>query len=272
MGRLSGETALITGATRGLGHVFALHLAKLGANIGIIYRDLYSYKEYEDEIAQYKADNVLEEIKLLGVKACGVQSELTNLEQVKKATEKIVSQLGPITILICNAGGGMGNLRAGQPSTMDMNIFHQVIEKNLYTTANIIAAVTPIMKENKKGKIVTMSSVTGQQVNSDGSYSHYCAAKAAITQYTRSLAQELGPYGITANCMSPGYIISARLIKKFKEAGEQAFLRNVALKRFGTPEECAKVIEFLVSDMSDYVTGTVIEVNGGVTGKNYLGD
>lgn len=267
MNDFKNETIVITGASRGMGRVFALHLAKLGANVGIICRNLDSYKEYSAEIAQFTASNVYEELKQTGARVYAAIAELTNFEDVQRAINEITEELGPITGLVCNAGGGLGPITEGKPSDMDLDIFDQVIHKNLYTVANTIKAVAPIMKKNGKGSIVTMSSHSGQEVNGDGSYSHYIAAKAAITQYTKSLAQELGPYGVRANVMSPGYIATARLKQRFEEAGEEKYLKNTALRRYGTAEDCAKVVEFLLSDMSSYVTGTVIEVNGGTTGR-----
>lgn len=267
MGKLSGENVLITGASRGLGRVFALHLASLGANIGIIHRDLHTYQAYPFEAKEFKADTVLEELAAYDVKVSHAVADVTNREELFAAVEHIKSELGPITILVCNAGGGEGEITAGQPSTMDLDQFDRVIKRNLYGTAYTISAVVPMMKENRKGKVVTLISHTGQSVNSSGSYSHYAAAKAGIMMYTKSLAMEVGEYGITANCLSPGFILTGRLQQRFETAGTDMVLKNVPLKRFGSPEDCAKALEFLVSPESDYVTAMVMEVNGGTLGK-----
>ena len=267
MGKLTGENVLITGASRGLGRVFALHLAALGANIGIIHRDLHTYKDYPYEAKEFKGDTVLDELEAYDVKVSHAVADVTDFDELQKAVNHIVSELGTITILICNAGGGEGELTAGMPSTMDMDQFDRVIRRNLYGTANTIRCVVPMMKENRKGRVVTLISHTGQSVNSSGSYSHYAAAKAGIMMYTKSLAMEVGPYGITANCLSPGFILTGRLQQRFETAGADMVVKNTALKRFGTPDEVANAMEFLVSPESSYVTASILEVNGGTLGK-----
>ena len=267
MNDFTGKTILITGASRGFGRIFALHLAKLGASIGIICRNLNSYKEYAGEVAQFKAENVEEELKQMGAKVHVAFADLTDYAQVEAAVKEIIDALGVPYGLICNAGGGVGPLYCGQPSSIDMDEFDLVVHRNLYTTANTIRAAVPYMKEKGEGSIITLSSHSGQNVHSTGGYAAYVASKAAITQYTRSLAQEIGPFGLRANAMSPGFIGTGRLLAKFQKEGEEKYAAHTALKRLGKPEEVASVVEFLLSDMSSYVTGTVIEVNGGTTGK-----
>ena len=267
MGKLTGENVLITGASRGLGRVFALRLASLGANIGIIHRDLHTYKDYEYEAKTFKGDTVLEELAAYDVKVSHAYADVTDREQVFAAVEHIKNELGPITILVCNAGGGEGSLNEGTPSTMDLDMFHRVIKRNLYATANTIRAAVPHMIENRKGKIVTLISHVGQEVDGRGTYAHYAAAKAGIEIYTKSLAMEIAPYGLTANCLSPGNILTGRLQQRFESAGADYMVNSVAMKRFGTPEEVADALEFLVSPESNYVTAMCMEVNGGTLGR-----
>lgn len=270
MGKLSGQTALITGAARGLGRTYALHLAKLGANIGVIDISLRSFQEFQAEADQLTAATVVEEIQALGVKAVGAEADIANREQVFAAVKKISGELGEVSILICNAGGGLGPLTEGKASQMDLDIYQQVVARNMHGTVYTVTAVAPMMKKNQAGKIVTVASVGGQMASFDGTYAHYSMSKAAIIHYTRLLAHELGPYGINVNCIAPGYIGTARLKKGFAATGEDKFLRNVSLQRFGTPEDCAYGIEFLTTNMSDYVTGHVLEVNGGTNNKVYI--
>ncbi|HWQ80349.1 MAG TPA: SDR family NAD(P)-dependent oxidoreductase [Anaerovoracaceae bacterium] len=267
MSSLKGKNIVITGATRGLGRVYALHLAGLGANIGIIHRDLYSYKEYEAEKKLAKADTILEELSGLGVKVYGVEADVTNKDQVFDAMEQFQAKLGSIDVVICNAGGGIGKITDGKPSELDLDVYEKVIDRNLNGTVYTVTAALPYMKQQRSGKIITVASHVGVQVNSDGSYTHYGIAKSGIIYFTKSIAQEVGRFGVTANCLAPGYISTARLAMRFEETGADHFIKNTALKRFGTPEECARVVEFLASDMSDYVTGAVIEVTGGTVGK-----
>ena len=270
MGKLTGQTALITGGARGLGRAYALHLAKLGANVGVIDISLRSYQEFQAEADQLTADTVVDELEVLGVKAAGAEADISNEEQVFAAVKKISDELGDISILVTNAGGGMGPLTEGKASEMDLDIFRKVVERNYYGTVYTVNAVAPMMKKNRAGKIVTVASVGGQMANYDGTYAHYSSSKAAVIHYTRLLANELGSYGINANCLAPGYISTARLKTGFDQMGPEKVLQNVSLGRFGTVEDCAKGLEFLVTDMSDYVTGTVLEVNGGTNNKVYI--
>jgi 3-oxoacyl-[acyl-carrier protein] reductase len=143
-----------------------------------------------------------------------------------------------------------------------------VTEMNLYGTIYCCNAVAPIMKEQRSGKIVTVSSVAGISPANDGGYAHYGAAKAAIAHYTRYLAQDLGPFGITANCIAPGTIGTGRIMQTVIPGSARANrdpAARIALKRIGTVEDCARVVEFLVTDLSDYVTGQLIAIDGGLT-------
>ncbi|WP_371379434.1 SDR family NAD(P)-dependent oxidoreductase [Sporomusa aerivorans] len=270
MGKLTGQTAIITGAARGLGRAYALHLAKLGANIGVIDISLRSFQEFQAEADQLTADTVVEELRALGIKAIGAEADISSQQQVFAAVQKISNELGDVSILICNAGGGMGPLTEGKASAMDLDIYHKVVARNVDGTVYTVTAAAPMMKKNRAGKIVTVASVGGQMANFDGTYAHYSMSKAAIIHYTKLLANELGPYGINVNCIAPGYISTARLKTGFAATGEEKFLRNVSLQRFGTPEDCAYAIEFLTTNMSDYVTGHVLEVNGGTNSKVYI--
>jgi 3-oxoacyl-[acyl-carrier protein] reductase len=152
-------------------------------------------------------------------------------------------------------------------STLDPALLQLVTEMNLFGTIYSCNTVAPVMKQQRSGKIITVSSVAGTAPSVDGGYAHYGAAKAAIAHYTRYLAQDLGPFGITANCIAPGVIATGRIMATVIPGSVQ---RNrdraelVALRRLGTVEDCAKVVEFLATDLSDYVTGAVIPVDGGL--------
>ncbi len=267
MGKLDGKVVLITGAARGLGRSYALHLAGLGADIGIIDINLKSYEDFETEAALLTADTVMDEVRALGVRSAGAVADVSDAAQVEAAVQEIVNALGPIDALVCNAGGGTGAMTANLASEMDLEQYHIVMERNLSGTIHTVRAVAPMMKERRCGKIVTVTSHVGQAAVSSGSYAHYSVAKAGILHYNKLLAQELGPYNITVNAISPGFIATGRMAQGFKAVGEDKFLDALALKRFGTPEECAKVVEFLVTDLSDYVTGTCVEVTGGSVGR-----
>lgn len=267
MGKLTGQVALVTGAARGLGRDYALHLADLGADVGVIDIDLESFKAFKGEEELLTAGNVVEELRAKGVRAAGAVADITDREQVFAAVKKIADELGDISIVITNAGGGMGAPTANKASEFDWDMYHAVINRNLHGTVYTVNAVAPMMKKNHYGKIVTVASVGGIVANSDGSYAHYGIAKAAIIHYTHYLAQELAQYNINANCIAPGYMATGRLKEQYHQAGEETFLSRTAIKRFGTPEDCSKAIEFLVTDSSDFVTGLVLEVSGGVSGR-----
>ena len=144
----------------------------------------------------------------------------------------------------------------------------------MFGTVYCCNAVAPIMKQQRSGKIITVSSVAGIAPSVDGGYAHYGAAKAAIAHYTRYLAQDLGPFGITVNCIAPGVIATARIMATVIPGSVQSNRDRaelVALRRLGTVEDCAKVVEFLATDLSDYVTGAVIPIDGGLdSGVNPL--
>lgn len=267
MGKLTGKVALVTGAARGLGRDYALHLASLGADVGVIDINFESFKDYEGEARLLTADNVIEELKAKGVRAAGATADITDRVQVFAAVEEIAAELGDISIAVTNAGGGMGPADGNKASSLDWDMYHAVIDRNLHGTVYTVNAVAPMMKKNRYGKIVTIASVGGIVTNSDGSYAHYAMAKAAVIHYTHYLAAELGQYNINANCLAPGYMATGRLIKQYQEAGEETFLSRSSIKRFGTPEDCSKALEFLVTDQSDFVTGQVLEVSGGVSGR-----
>lgn len=267
MGKLDGKVALITGAARGLGRSYALHLAELGADIGIIDINLKSYEDFDSEKELLTADTVMDEVRALGRRSAGAIADVSDAKQVDDAVQAIIKELGPIDILVCNAGGGTGTMTDNRASELDLEQYHTVIERNLTGTIHTVKSAAPCMKERKSGKIITVTSHVGQAAVSSGSYCHYSVAKAGILHYTMLLAQELGPYNINVNAISPGFIATGRMAQGFKAAGEKKFLDALALKRFGTPEECAKVIEFLATDLSDYVTGTCVEVTGGSVGR-----
>jgi 3-oxoacyl-[acyl-carrier protein] reductase len=267
VGKLSKKTVLITGAARGLGRSYALHLAGLGADVGIIDINLKSYEDFDAEKALLTAETVMDEVRALGVKSVGAVADVSDYDQVKKAVDEVVAELGPIDVLVCNAGGGVGAMTANTASEIDLEQYHIVMERNMTGTIHTVKAAAPGMKERRTGKIITVTSHVGQAATSSGSYCHYSVAKAGILHYTKLLAQELGPDNITVNAISPGFIATGRMAQGFKAVGEEKFLDALALKRFGTPEECAKVVEFLATDLSDYVTGTCIEVTGGSIGR-----
>jgi 3-oxoacyl-[acyl-carrier protein] reductase len=276
--KLSGKVAVITGGARGLGRGYALRLAGLGADIAIVDRNLKAADVYEYEKKRMTAPTVTEECIALGVRAMGIEADLTDRDVTEKTIAEVNEKMGRIDIAVCNAGGGTfafaderelggggsgdgkggesGDLNTtGTPANCAQEMLTRVLDNNLMTCMYTCMAVAPYMKNQKSGKIVTVSSTAG--IAAGAGYHPYGTAKAAIIHYTRALAQELGPYNINVNCIAPGIIRTGRL-------GDRSHLaKYIALRREGTIEECAKVVEFLVTDLSDYVTGKTITIDGG---------
>ena len=266
--KLTDKVALVTGGARGLGRGYALRLARLGADIAVIDRNLKGYEVYDFERKRMTAPTVMDECTKLGVKSIGLEVDLSNREATKQAVDQIVKELGSLDIVICNAGGGTVQFAdelksgakdvntVGRPSDCPQDMLMRVLNNNLMSCIYTCMAVAPYMKKQKQGKIVTVASTSGLVAR--GGYFPYGVAKAAIIYYTRTLAQDLGPYNINVNCIAPGIIRTGRL-------GDRSALSDrIPLKREGTIEDCVKVVEFLVTDLSDYVTGKTITIDGGV--------
>jgi len=272
--KLSGKVAVITGGARGLGRGYALRLAGLGADMAIIDRNLKAADVYEYERKQMTAPTVVEECQALGVRAMGLEADLTDRAVTEKAMAEIADKMGRIDIAVCNAGGGtfafaderettgedqegqIGDLNTtGTPANCPQEMLTRVLDNNLMSCMYTCMAVAPYMISQKSGKIVTVSSTAG--IAAAAGYHPYGTAKAAIIHYTRSLAQELGPHNINVNCIAPGIIRTGRLGDRSRLA------KYIALRREGTIEECAGVVEFLVTDLSNYVTGKTITIDGG---------
>lgn len=277
--KLADKVALITGGARALGRGYALRLVGLGADIAIVDRNLKAFEVYDFEKNQMTAPTVMDECRELGVRTIGLEVDLTDREATGKAVSDIEEKMGGIDITVCNAGGGtvrfadeLGSGEAGPgmtgeegtgdisttgtPSDCPQEMLMRVLDNNLMTCMYTCMAVAPYMKKQRSGKIVTVSSTAG--IAAAGRYHPYGTAKAAIIHYTRALAQELGPYNINVNSIAPGIIRTGRL-------GDRSYLAdNIPLRREGSIEDCAKVVEFLVTDLSDYVTGKTITIDGGL--------
>ena len=267
MGKLDGQVAIVTGAGRGLGRAYARRLAALGAKIAVTDLDLKSYAEFEAEAKEMTADSTVDEINAAGGEAIGIEMDVRDKGSVDAMVQRVFDTWGRVDILVCNAGGGRGRPVDTKASTLSPELMHLVTEMNYYGTVYCVNAVAPIMKAQRFGKIVTVASIAALGPSVDGGYAHYGAAKAAILHYTRYLAQDLGPHGITANCIAPGIITTGRIVSMVMPNQANANrdrTEQVALRRLGGVEDCAKVVEFLTTDLSDYVTGQCIAIDGGL--------
>src|SRR4051794_29514944 len=179
---------------------------------------------------------------------------------------RVAKEWGRVDVLVANAGGGRGRPVDTKASTLDPDLLQLVTAMNLFGTVYTVNAVAPTMKQQRSGKIITVASIAGTAPSRDGGYAPY-GAKAAIAHYTRYLAQDLGPFGITANCIAPGVIATGRIMATVIPGSIQSNQDRselVALRRLVTVEDCARVVEFLATDLSDYVTGAVIPIDGGL--------
>lgn len=264
MGKLSGKVAVITGAGRGLGRAYALRLASLGAHIVVNDLHLDSAREFHEPLT---AETVMAECEAFGVRATGIAADVTRKAEVDRLFDQVLSEFGRVDILVTNAGGILLPAERAQASSVPEEDWRFIMDVNLTGTVFCCQAAAAPMKSQRSGKIITVASQAGLRGNADGSVAHYCVAKAGVVAYTRLLAAELGPYNINVNCIAPGLILTSRANQQFRrnapENVERA-IRDIPLRRLGVPEDCAKVVEFLATDLSDYVTGQVIAVCGGM--------
>ena len=241
MGLLEGKVALITGASRGIGKAIALKFASEGADIA--FTDI---KIIEDTVTELEA---------LGVKVRAYASNAADFAQTHETVEQVLADFGRIDILVNNAGITRDSLML----RMDEAQWDAVINVNLKSAYNYIHAVTPIMARQRGGSIINMSSVVG--VSGNAGQCNYSASKAGLIGLAKSIAKEMGPRGIRANCIAPGFIISD-MTAALPEEVREAWIKTIPLRRGGTPEDVAKVALFLASDLSSYVSGQVIHCCG----------
>ncbi|WP_077002839.1 SDR family NAD(P)-dependent oxidoreductase [Variovorax sp. KK3] len=261
--KLQGKKAIVTGGARGLGRAYALRLATLGADVAIIDLDLEGAARYGETL---DAPSVAGEIERLGRRGMEIQADLSSNARAREAVEAIASAFGGIDILVNNAGGAVTPSDRSDASVMPEEDLRTLLDANFMSTVFCCQAVAPIMKKQGSGTIVNTSSQAGVTTyNHQGRIAGYAAAKAAVAQYTRYLAAELGPHSIRVNCLAPGVMLTARVAAQAaaRGIGTEAEMQRLPLRRFGQVEDCAGVVEFLTTDLSQYVTGQVISVCGG---------
>jgi len=262
--KLAGQVALVTGGSRGLGRAYVLRLAGLGADVVVNDIRLDAWREFGEEIT---AGSVEEEVRRLGVRALGIEADASDPAQVRAMVDRTLSVFGRLDILICNAGGQLAPVERSFASSIPMEDYRFILDVNLTATVLCCQAAAAPMKEQRSGRIVNVASQAGLRGNLTGGMAAYCVAKAGIVEYTRVLAGELGPFGVRVNCIAPGLILTSRANAQFGRhlpENQERAAAGIPLRRLGTPEDCAKVVEFLVTDLSDYVTGQCIPVCGGM--------
>ena len=247
MGLLDGKVALITGAARGIGKAIALKFAEEGADIA-----------FTDLVINDVAEQTIRELEAFGHKVKAYASNAADFGQTHDTVDAVVKEFGRIDILVNNAG----ITKDGLMLRMDESQWDAVINVNLKSAFNFTHAVTPVMSRQRGGSIINMSSVVG--VAGNAGQCNYSASKAGMIGLAKSIAKEMGPRGIRANAIAPGFIISD-MTNAMPEEVREAWVKTIPMRRGGTPEEVAKVALFLASDLSSYVSGQVIHCCGAMS-------
>ena len=241
---LKGQTALITGAGRGIGKTIAIKLAKSGANIVLA--------DMSPDVTE-----VREEVESLGRKCMTFEADVTDFEAIDTMVKKIIEEPGSIHILVNNAGITQDNLFM----RMKPEQWLKVIDVNLNGVFNVTKAVIRQMVKQRSGKIINISSVVGFTGNPG--QVNYSSTKSALVGFTKSLAREVGARGVTVNAVAPGFIDTA-MTQALNESQQEVILQQIPLGRMGDAEDIANAVAFLASDEASYITGTVLHVNGGM--------
>ena len=241
---LEGKVALVTGAGRGIGKAIALRYAQEGADVA-----------FTDLAINEAVEETVKELEAMGVKAKAYASNAANFDETHEVVKQVVEDFGRIDVLVNNAG----ITKDGLMMRMSEAQWDAVINVNLKSAFNFIHAVTPIMAKQRGGSIINMSSVVG--VSGNAGQCNYSASKAGMIGLAKSIAKEMGPRGIRANCISPGFIITEMTNQLSQEIKDQ-WAAQIPLRRGGTPEDVANVALFLASDLSSYVSGQVLHCCG----------
>ena len=246
MNLLKGKNALITGASKGIGKAIAIKFAEEGANVAFTYLS---------SVEQGKA--LEEELSSKGIKAKGYRSDASDFSQADKLVNDVIADFGAIDVLVNNAGITMDNLLL----RMTEESWDRVMNVNLKSCFNTVKAVTKPMMKQKSGSIINMTSVVGLKGNAG--QANYAASKAGIIGFTKSVALEIGSRGIRCNAIAPGFI-ETEMTDKLDEKTIQLWRDAIPLKRGGKPGDVADACVFLACDMSSYITGQVLQVDGGM--------
>lgn len=244
---LRDQVALITGGSRGIGAATAMLFGKAGANVAITYHG-----------NDARANEIVSAIAGMGGKAKAYKGDNSNSEIVKRIVEEVVLDFGRIDVLVNNAGIWTG----GEIDSLDEKSWDETIDLNLKGTFLFCHYVTPIMKRQKRGRIINVSSTAGQR--GEAHHSHYAASKGGVISLTKSLSTELAPFNILVNSVAPGWVDTELCADVFSDkAYKEEVRRSIPLGRIPTAEDIAGPILFLASDLARHITGEILNVNGG---------
>lgn len=241
-----GNVAVITGGTRGIGKQIALELAQNGYDIAT------NYRTENDDLK-----DLVNQVEKIGVKINTYKCDISNFENTEEFIKNVITDFGKIDVLVNNAG----ITKDGLLMRMKKEDFEDVIDVNLVGTFNITRNAIPYMIKAKQGRIINISSVVG--VSGNGGQTNYSASKAGIIGFTKSLAKEVASRNITVNAVAPGFI-QTKMTDVLKDEVKDEIMKQIPLKRFGTTEDVTNVVKFLTSDESSYITGQVINIDGGM--------
>ncbi len=240
------RVAFITGGTRGIGRQIAITLAKAGYDVAV------NYRAENEDLTITKS-----EIEKCNVKCLPVQGDVSEFEDSENMVKQVIEQFGRIDVLINNAGITKDTLLM----RMKKEDFEAVLQVNLVGTFNVTKSVIPYMMKQKEGRVINLSSVVG--ISGNAGQANYAASKAGIIGFTKSLAKELGSRNILVNAVAPGFI-ETQMTDVLKDEMKEEIKKTIPLKRMGTVEDVANVVKFLASEESSYITGQVIQVDGGM--------
>ena len=243
---LTGKSALVTGGARGIGRACCLMLARAGASVAVNYR-----------VETPSANLLVEELEAMGCDAFALAADVSQRTEAEMLVDETVSRFGGLDILVNNAG-----IWKGAPiDEMSDGEWNEMLAVNLTGTFNCIRAAVPAMKEARSGRIINISSTAGQR--GEAFHAHYAATKGGVISLTKSLATELAPFGILVNCVAPGWTVTDMTRDDLLGARRESILQTIPLGRAATPEEVAGAVVFLASELATFVTGEILNVNGG---------